>query len=132
MGGFSKAQFIKGSADRISQILFVRKDGSIDVNLLGLGKVKSTAVVFAAGDILVVHVVVDIPTDEIRFYVNGVSQAFSVTLGAMTTDSAILKIGTDGIIYWDGKVGGLVIWDVPLNFGQVVDDYEEVRHELGL
>lgn len=94
----------------------------------------SAIVVFVAGNILVLHAVINIPTNEIRFYVNGVSKAFSVTLGAMSVATSIITIGREpaGASYFDGKVGGIVFWSVPLNLGQVVDNYDEVKYELGL
>jgi len=48
MGGFSKAEYIKGPSRRLERFLFVRGDGSIDVNILALGDVRSTAVEFGA------------------------------------------------------------------------------------
>jgi len=50
MSGFWKAEYIKGPARRIKRFLFVRDDGSIDVNVLALGNVKSTAVEFSVNE----------------------------------------------------------------------------------
>ena len=46
MSGFWKAEYIKGPARRLKRFLFVRNNGSIDVNILALGNVRSIAVEF--------------------------------------------------------------------------------------
>lgn len=52
MSGFWKAEYIKGPARRLKRFLFIRNDGSIDINVLGLGNVKSSAVEFNANELV--------------------------------------------------------------------------------
>lgn len=52
MSGYKRASYLKGPLRRISNFLFIRKDGSIDVNVLALGSVKSTAVEFTANEVV--------------------------------------------------------------------------------
>jgi len=50
MSGYKKASYVKGPLRRISSFLFVRKNGSIDVNVLALGSVKSTVIEFTTNE----------------------------------------------------------------------------------
>jgi len=52
MSGFWKAEYIKGPARRLKRFLFVRNDGSIDINILALGNVKSTAIEFNENELI--------------------------------------------------------------------------------
>ena len=94
-------------------------------------------VVFTAGSPLIIHCVVDkTGVGEIRYYVNGVSQASDAApaLGTMSASTSTLYLGsnTTPANYYKGKILPLNIFNYALPAGVVNDRFAMLRSLVGI